>query len=130
MRVWIAAVLLGSLTGCPVRTDPALLAAANEPVLCQKGDDCDMKWSRAQQWVLKNSNWKLQTATDMLLQTFNGPAEATESSFTVSRVARGNGVSEILFESGCGNWIGCIPDGLTLKARFVRFVNQGAAVGR
>ena len=39
-------------------------------------DDCPQYWERAQLWLAKHSNMKIQTSTAVLLQTYNPPSSA------------------------------------------------------
>jgi hypothetical protein len=79
------------------------------PITCRAGPDCDVKWSRAVAWVANNSRWKIQTQTDLLVQTFNSADSSPSPSFTVSKTASGDGLYEISLNGGCANLFGCIP---------------------
>jgi hypothetical protein len=86
------------------------------------GADCDAKWSRAAAWIATNSNLKIQTRTETIVQTAGPvPSEPTPA-FTVTKVARGDGRYEITFNGGCGNTSRCVPTIPESRARFTEFV--------
>lgn len=102
----------------------ALQAKAERRIVCAKGDDCEAKWGRAITWVVRNSEWKIQTQTENIIQTF-GPStqfNSTANAFTVNKVPLGEGRYEITIGAGCGNLFGCIPDPMVQKASFNGFV--------
>src|SRR5688572_24069657 len=51
----------------PISVEP--LMAASRPVLCSTGRDCQVKWSRAIEWLQSNSTWKFDVVTDVLITT-------------------------------------------------------------
>jgi hypothetical protein len=118
-------VLIGTttLTACvQAPADPALLASAQRPVTCSGADDCSAKWSRAVNWVIQNSSWKIQTQTDQLIQTYGPGRDDPSSAFTITKVYDGKGTSSIQYSSACSNIFGCIPNGLKLQASFNDYV--------
>ena len=112
-----------ALGGCVAATpDPRIVELSRRDVVCAEGQDCNVKWSRAITWIAQNSHWKVSTQTDSLIQTM-GPFDSTESAFTVTKVATGNGTYTIVFNSGCGNVFGCIPSAPELKVSFNQFID-------
>lgn len=123
---WFIAAWVLLMGGCSTMTPEqkvALEQNAARPVICSKGDDCDVKWGRALSWVLKNSSWKIQSQSDNLIQTFTPINASAASGFIVNKVPLGNGQFQIVMTSGCDNFLGCIPDAITLKASFNQFVD-------
>ena len=130
LPVIIAATLL--LSGCVTLTPEQkaeLERQAAQQVTCTKGDDCEVKWGRALTWISQNSQWKIQTQNDNMIQTYTPINQSAASGFLVNKVPLGNGVYEITMASGCDNLLGCIPNATELKASFNRFV-LGAEVPR
>jgi hypothetical protein len=93
-----------------------------QPVICTAGVDCDAKWSRAVAWIATNSNLKIQTQTETVVQTAGAVRSEPTPAFTVTKVARGDGRYEITFNGGCGNATRCVPTIPESRARFTEFV--------
>jgi hypothetical protein len=77
MRIPVGLAAFLIVGGCNnATTDPVnaalVKAVANQPITCQAGADCDAKWSRATAWIAQNSAYKVQTASDSIIQTM-GP---------------------------------------------------------
>ena len=115
-------LLCGLVSGCASAPDPALVEAASKPVTCQGSEDCAAKWSRAVNWVVLNSQWKIQTQTEQMIETFNPTAYSAAAGFTITKVSNGNGAYEIDFLTRCVNMFGCAPSELSLQASFVSYV--------
>ena len=94
----VAAVAL-ALAGCI--TEPPPKPIHTPPLDCVGDDQCKLYWERAQVWVVKNSNWKIQIATDVLIQTYN--AAGTLNHYTLMREPQGGGVERITMTTGCGS---------------------------
>jgi hypothetical protein len=93
-----------------------------QPIICAVGADCDAKWSRAVAWIAANSTLKIQTQTEMVVQTAGPVRSEPTPAFTVTKVARGDGRYEIAFNGGCGNPSRCVPTIPESRARFTEFV--------
>jgi hypothetical protein len=112
---WLAIGFVIAVSACaPLRmhTTPALLAAL-EPtagigtsIECDSG--CTVQWQRAQLWLARHSVMKIQTATDVLLQTYN--AHSFYEGFTVTKEPlTKQGSYRIKVEADCESIIGCAP---------------------
>jgi hypothetical protein len=44
---------------------------------CRDDRDCKVKWEAAQLWIVHNASYKIQTATDVLLETYNSTDQDT-----------------------------------------------------
>jgi hypothetical protein len=94
-----------------------------QPIICTAGADCDAKWSRAVAWIATNSNLKIQTRTETVVQTAGPVRSEPTPAFTVTKVARGDGRYEIAFNGGCGSSASrCVPTIPESRARFTAFV--------
>ena len=127
--ILIAALLLTGCTTPQQRLEFAMQRLeidrqAARPVTCTAGEDCEVKWGRALQWVLDNSAYKLQTQSDALLSTFGPFPNDPRPAYSISKVATGGGNYVIDFRGGCDNIFGCQPTLLEGKASFV-----GAVMG-
>src|SRR5579871_4902653 len=95
------------LAGCATQPTPDETAAASQPVTCSNEADCRAKWSRALDWVLQNSSWRIQTQTDLLIETYPGDQYTPLLSYSISRVDGADGTARIEFRAGCQNFLGC-----------------------
>jgi hypothetical protein len=121
---------------------PEFLAAkarANQKVVCKKGDDCDVAWSRATNWLQSRSAYKIRMATDTMLETY-GPSHDLQydPAFIIQKQAMGKGRYEISLEARCasgnalpGYWypsemgaIDCQDNSILMKSDFVRALNE------
>lgn len=103
----------------------ALLPAAyiNE-VICE-GDECKQYWERAQAWIAVHSKWKIQTATDVLIQTYNPTTYDLTYSFTVLKEALPNGKYRIIMSPYFASLAGCSPKPEDVKRAFFHYVLYG-----
>lgn len=127
-RSLLALALVACLAACAA-PNPALTEEAQRPLTCATGPDCDAKWDAAQLWIVNHAGFKLQTATNVVLQTF-GPSTATNDStrlaVTVTREPDSPGRMRIRIKASCGNPFGCTPD---WQAAMVDFKRTVGAVG-
>lgn len=129
MRGGAAVILLGCLLfGCSVvgtRIEPALAPAANigNSVTCQ--NSCGDEWDRSQLWLARHSKWKIQTSSNVLLQTYNPVDYDPSYGFTVMKEPRGGGAYTIRLALICGNLLGCDPNPLQVSKAFYYYVLTG-----
>ena len=71
--------------------------------------------------------WKIQTQTDLLVQTYNSADGSQSPSFTVSKAASGEGLYEISLNGACDNLFGCNPTIPEARTKFADFVGATAA---
>lgn len=119
--VFSVALLAGCATLTPEQ-EAEIARQAARPVTCLAGSDCQMKWSRAIEWVAENSSYKLLTQSDRVIQTMGPLDEDPASAFLITLADRGSGLSEVVFRSGCDNMFGCIPTTRQLRASFAAYV--------
>jgi hypothetical protein len=100
-------------------------SAPPAPINCRAGADCDAKWSRAVNWIVTNSRWKIKSQSDTIVQTESNSVDGSLSpSFTVKKVATADpSVYQIVFDGGCDNLIRCEPTVAESRARFAAFVD-------
>jgi hypothetical protein len=87
--------------------------------------NCDECWERAQLWIVKHSKWKIQTATNVLIQTYNPTGSDPSYGFTVTKEPAGNGRYRITIEMSCGNMFGCSPKAEDVERAFYHYVIHG-----
>lgn len=124
-----ALIAIAALAGCATPAlSPQEEAERVAPLTCAIGPDCDAKWEAAQLWIVKHAGFKLQTVTNVVLQTY-GPSTVVEQStslaVTVTREPDSPGRYRIWVRMSCGNPFGCTPEALPSNLDFKRAV--GAA---
>ena len=75
---------------------------------CEGTEDCAAKWDAARTWVVQHAGYGIQTATDLVIQTF----DAVDSSdmalmATVRKESIGAGKYRIVAQLSCRNLFGC-----------------------
>lgn len=123
----LAAAALVSLVGCATPADPVrsakLLEARESAPRCNGEKDCAAKWDAAQLWVVKNAGFKIQNATNVLIQTYFPTNSSVELGVEVTKEGEGGGVHVIRAKIWCDNWIGCSRDPLDALLDFNRKVS-------
>src|SRR4051812_2232264 len=91
--------LCAMVVGCAYRGPPPMSEAdAAElavPLTCTGADECQKLWRRAQVWVIQNSGYKIQIATDAVVETFNPRDYSLVWGFSLTRMP-GNGNEETI----------------------------------
>lgn len=113
--------------GCAA--SPQMLAAQKAfresiPV-CNGPVDCQAKWDAAQLWVVQNAGVKIQTATSVVIETYNSPDSSPRLAVRVTKEPLGGGRYRIVVVTGCANIFGCQPNHIDAALDFNRQV--GAA---
>lgn len=91
--------------------------------ICTEGVDCDIKWDAAQLWIVKNAGYKLQIATNVLLETYNPGYAKTELAVRVTKEPLGGGTYKLVVATWCDNLFGCNPDRLDAALDFNRTIS-------
>jgi hypothetical protein len=118
--------------GCATGVNPAQREEIERtrPV-CTAGADCDAKWDAAQLWIVHNAGFKLQTNTNVVLQTYGPSQEASQSTRIAATVTREpNGQPHqfwIRARLSCGNMFGCTPELFPTLLDFNRTVSAATA---
>jgi hypothetical protein len=119
-------IFAGMFSACgpvPIVSDQAA-ATSTTPVLCVGKSQCDAYWQRAQAWVANNSEYRLQTVTDTVIET-QGPTLARSAlAFRVTRVPDDKDGARIFVLASCGNALGCSPASSDAVVAFKRFVTN------
>jgi len=95
---------------------PVVIEEAPEPVVCQHGPDCQVKWHRVHDWVLAHSRWPIRQDTDALLAT-DGPDDTRDAAFVIHRVPSTTApdVDIIVFAAGCTDRVRAFVDHLPAR---------------
>ena len=96
-------------------------------ITCQAGPDCEAKWARALAWIESNSQWQIETKTDLVIETKSSINNSSSPGFKASKIADGPGSYEIKLVAGCASWFGCTPTLEESRAQFAEYVMAAAA---
>lgn len=123
-----AASLLFS--GCAIQQSPERQAKLSElqrtiPT-CYGERDCEAKWEAAQLWIVHHAGYKLQTTTNVLLETYNPSRSSTAIAVQVTKEPEGGGRYKMPVKIWCDNMFGCLPDSLDAALDFNRTVAAAA----
>lgn len=101
-------------SGCASTPDPqrqALIDEINRTIpTCAGVDDCNAKWEASQLWVARNANYKIQTVTNVLIETYNPAPNSPSLAARVIKEPLGGGKYRLLVTMWCDNIFGCTPD--------------------
>ena len=108
MRLAATAAALALMAGCAQSPErQALMSEAQRTVpVCDGERDCTAKWEAAQLWVVRNAGFKIQTVTNVLIQTFNASNHSIYLAATITKEPQGGGRYRILSSFGCANMFG------------------------
>src|ERR1700761_4741502 len=122
----VAAVAAGCSTQGQV--DPDVMQIATTPLTCSSKAQCDTWWQRAQTWVTSHSKYKVETATDTLIQTSGPDGGKRALAYQITRTANPDGTATIGFAAHCDGSLGCKPNPWEAGADFKESV-RGPATG-
>ena len=80
--------------------------------------DCIAKWEAAQLWVVHNAGYKIQTATNVLIETYNPGQNDTDLAARVTKEPLGGGKYRLIIKAWCNNMFGCSHDPMTAALDF------------
>jgi hypothetical protein len=97
-----------------------LSESAAAPVACATKDECDASWQKAVEFVSNRCAFKIKTLTENLVETEGPlPGPSNEVACRLDRVSTGEaGSAQLEITVQCGNYFGCIPEPLYLRAAF------------
>jgi hypothetical protein len=113
------------VVGCVPPTPTLSPVAAT--VECDSG--CKTEWERSQIWLAKHSAMKIQTATDVLLQTYTSTGTGTDADYTIIKEPIGAGRYRISVRTHCANMFGCVPKEEDSRAALLRYIRTGEDTG-
>lgn len=102
------------MSGCATVPDAERMAQMDQinktiPT-CVGVEDCNAKWEAAQLWVVHHSAYKIQTATNVLIETYNPASSSPQIAARVTKEPQGAGKYKLLVTVWCDNMFGCVPD--------------------
>lgn len=116
------AVVAAITAGCASR--PALsdeeVAHLEEPLECDSKTQCDLLWRRTQAWIAQTSGYKLQVATDTVIETYNAGKWSTTWAFQALREPIDEKRDRINLVANCGSAPLCTRSAAQVIADFRR----------
>lgn len=129
MKTISAVIIVLSLIGCTTISPKAKAALApadniGDHVKCEQAQ-CPEYWERAQLWLTKHSQMKIQTVTNVMIQTYNPIGYEVVYGFSVIKEPVGNFAYNIQMTMYCGNPLGCFPEPIYVRNAFYYYVKNG-----
>lgn len=109
------------LAGCTIKkgfTPGQLAEIEKSRPRCTSDVQCRVMWTRARQWLIANTSYKIQTATDDMLETYNGGRSDTGLAIRVTKDAQPDGSYTFDAIVGCNNFIACDRDLFDVRRSF------------
>ena len=129
----VFAASCASKTSAPMVAALATVPAVPTPSVCD-AISCKEQWERAQGWVAKHSRWKIQTATDVQIATFNPTGDVAERAsygMSVLKEPAESGRYRITMSLSCGStspMISCDPKPIDIQRAFYHYLQTGKDV--
>jgi hypothetical protein len=128
----IVFLLIASTVVACVPAQPPGLAAALQPVpvatshTCASTEACALSWQRAQLWLANHAHTKLQTVTDVVLQTY-GVGAAPRFNIQVTKTPDGRGGAAVKIGLTCGmsGLVSCTPGSPEIERAFYHYLSTG-----
>lgn len=114
------------LAGCALEPRPLTFEemADQKPPKCSGAQHCAAMWQRAQAWVATNSRYKIQIATDVVIQTYTPTRSSTDLGFTIVREVVAPDQYRFITKAGCDNIFGCMPSREKALAALHRYMKE------
>lgn len=90
---------------------------------CSGTEDCNAKWEAAQLWVVKNSGWKIQYQSNVLIETYNATGSSPRIAVRVTKEPMGGGKYQLIVNVWCDNIFGCQPNAWDAALDFNRQIS-------
>ena len=128
MNKSLLAILCVTAAGCSTQgqVNPDVMQTATTPLTCSTKTECDTWWQRAQSWVTSHSTYKVESATDTLIQTAGPDGGKRALAYQITRTKNPDGTATIGFAAHCDGSLGCKPNPWEAGADFKEYV-RGAS---
>jgi hypothetical protein len=93
---------------------------------CFTDKEYERKWAAAQSWVAAHAAYKIQTATNSLMETYNARNSSPGIAVQVVKEPIGDNGYRFLVRVWCDNIFGCRPDSWDAALDFNRTINAVA----
>lgn len=91
---------------------------------CRNEEVCKQMWEAAQVWVVRNSGFRVQVATDAIIETFSSVGNTTALAARVVKEPLGSGSYRIVVSVWCDNIFGCSPNSWSAAQDFNNTLNR------
>lgn len=124
--------MVAMLAGCA--SLPQVVRERLDSIQCNRvicdSDTCELYWERAQIWVINHCRKKVQTVTNVLIQTYGASMnEFPCRTYLITKEPIGLGQYEIKIGIGCNNMFGCNPPTAEeLRKAFKHYILTGEDV--
>ncbi|MFM0157401.1 hypothetical protein PQQ99_23165 [Paraburkholderia sediminicola] len=120
----LAGLCLVATAGCSTQgqVNPDVMQIATTPLTCSNKAECDVWWQRAQTWVTSHSKYKVESATDTLIQTAGPDGGRRALAYQITRTPNPDGTATIGFAAHCDGSLGCKPNPWEAGADFKEYV--------
>lgn len=99
--VLCTAALMAACASTPPLS-PSQYREVYTPLTCEGADECGKLWRRAQIWVAENAGFKIQVATDAVIETYSAPAYSSKWAMRLVRIPREGAKEELQLTLSCG----------------------------
>ncbi len=125
VSVMLSVATIGGALAC-ARPNPALAPGRElgDAVVCDT--DCAAAWQRAQLWLVKYSYFKIQTANDVVIQTYTSVNGDPNPDFTITRESLADGKYRIQARAHCASLFGCIPNADDRRGALLYYIKTGS----
>ncbi|PMS37618.1 hypothetical protein B0G57_11035 [Trinickia symbiotica] len=123
--LWLAACALAAGCTATNHVTPETMQIATAPLVCRNADECAVWWHRAHDWVTRHSAYKVETATDSLIESAGPEGGSGKLAYQITKTANADGSATIGFAAHCDSMLGCRPDPWQAGAAFKQFVKTG-----
>src|SRR5947208_2710492 len=98
VALFVAAYVVAACVPTPLQLGPA---AGAQPIYCDT--NCSVMWERAQVWFTNHSRWKIQNATDVMIETYNPTGYSATYGLRAVKEPSASGAHFITLTLACGN---------------------------
>jgi hypothetical protein len=113
----VGLVLLG---GCSHASLDATQTSTH--ITCKPGQDCERKWSRAENWVETTSSWKILYENGNAIKTLGPSKYSASAAISITKTENVDQSYDINLEAMCDFKFECIPSSSELQASFAKAV--------
>lgn len=116
----LASVLLVGCVAPGPRVSPSQVREIYTPLICEGQEACAKLWRRAQVWVAQNAGYKIQVATDAVVETYNASTYSSGWAMKLVRIPRDGNKEELELTLSCGQVPLCGAPEERMMLRFKR----------
>jgi hypothetical protein len=123
--IGVAALLL---SGCAAQLPRDVTDAAMAPMYCRGKVQCDRAWQAAQAYIAMHGEYRLQTTTDTVIQTYGPMPNQVQLAYMAIKEPIGPEDAQIKVTARCANLFGCTKPPMQAMADFKQYVRTSAGL--